>query len=120
MSAAEVFSEPDHGAILDAVRALLEGSLLIEVPDSGADLFAGGQLDSLGLVELLVLLEERFDVVIPPADLDVDSFRSVDAIAALVARLRAPSDVDRQDVPAGAGVATGRAGASVQPDGAGS
>jgi acyl carrier protein len=65
------------------VAAILADRLQIEIPDD-ADLFAAAALDSLGLVELLVALEEEFGIDIAAADLDLDRFRSVASIATFV------------------------------------
>ncbi|MCW1914446.1 phosphopantetheine-binding protein [Luteolibacter sp. GHJ8] len=49
-----------------------------------SDLFAAG-LDSMGIMQLLLAIEDRFGVAIDPADLSRDNFSSVAKIAALVA-----------------------------------
>lgn len=53
------------------------------------DLFATGGLSSLFAMELVVHLEKSFGVVIMGADLRLDNFRTVCAMAALVRRLQA-------------------------------
>jgi methoxymalonate biosynthesis acyl carrier protein len=53
------------------------------------DLFAEGGLSSLFAMELVVKLEQSFGVVIAGADLRLDNFRTIDAMAELVTRLRA-------------------------------
>ena len=55
----------------------------IRVSDE-TDLFAGAGLDSLGLVELLLGLEEEFGIDIEAADLELDRFRSIASIASFV------------------------------------
>jgi methoxymalonate biosynthesis acyl carrier protein len=52
------------------------------------DLFASGLVTSLFAMELVVHLEKSFDVVVAGADLQMDNFRTVDAMTALVLRLR--------------------------------
>ena len=49
-----------------------------------SDLFAAG-LDSMGIMQLLLAIEDRFGVVIDPADLSRDNFSTAEKIAALVA-----------------------------------
>ena len=44
-------------------------------------------ITSLDMVSLVAELEEEFDVLIPPVEIVTENFDSVDAIAALVARL---------------------------------
>ncbi|MFE4336463.1 acyl carrier protein [Streptomyces sp. NPDC056831] len=52
------------------------------------DLFASGGLSSMFAMELVVHLESTFDIVIAGPDLALDNFRTVDAMTALVLRLR--------------------------------
>ena len=61
----------------------------IEIPSAEVDLLESGLLDSLTFVELLVMVEEKFGVAVDLADLELDDFRSVRSIAALVHRERA-------------------------------
>ncbi len=63
-----------RGEILDSPEAL--------TPQS--DLFAAG-LDSMGIMQLLLAIEDRFGVVIDPADLSRENFSTAEKIAALVA-----------------------------------
>ena len=67
------------------LTTLFAEKLGIEVPSSEADLVANGLLDSLAIVELLVLLEQRFDTRIFLEDLDLNNFRSVNQIAQFLA-----------------------------------
>ncbi len=50
------------------------------------DLFEGGYVDSMGIVELLEFLRAQFDVEIPDGDLLSDDFSSVAGIARIVSR----------------------------------
>ena len=68
----------------DRVAAILNDRLKIERIADDTDLFAAAILDSLGLVELLVGLEEEFAISIAADDLDLDRFRSIAAISAFV------------------------------------
>jgi methoxymalonate biosynthesis acyl carrier protein len=52
------------------------------------DLFASGLVSSLFAMELVVHLEKTFSITIHGADLKRDNFRTVDAMTALVLRLR--------------------------------
>lgn len=47
-------------------------------------LFDSGVLDSFALPELVAALEQEFRVKIPDADLNADTFESVDKIAAYI------------------------------------
>ena len=53
-----------------------------------ANLFARGLLDSLAVHEVVGFLEDEFGVVFEDADLAVDKFASVDAMAAMVVEKR--------------------------------
>ena len=64
--------------VLDTAEAL--------TPES--NLFAAG-LDSMGIMQLLLAIEDRFGVVIDPADLSRDNFSTAGKIAALVAEKKA-------------------------------
>lgn len=68
----------------DRVAAILTDRLRIEGVTDSTDLFAAAAIDSLGLVELLVSLEEEFGISIDGDDLDLDRFRSIASIAAFV------------------------------------
>lgn len=70
------------------IHVLLNDRLHLDVPSHDTDLIDTGSLDSFTLVELLVNVEETFGVTIDLADFDVDDFRSVRSIAALVDRHR--------------------------------
>lgn len=70
------------------IAGLLDERLALDVPSPDTDLLDEGLLDSLGLVELLVHLEEEFGVTIGLEELDLESFRSVTTIAGFVRRLR--------------------------------
>lgn len=60
--------------ILDTAEAL--------TPQS--DLFAAG-LDSMGIMQLLLAIENRFGVAIDPAELSRENFSTAEKIAALIA-----------------------------------
>lgn len=53
-----------------------------------SDLFAAG-LDSMGIMQLLLAIEDRFGVAIDPADLSRDNFSTAEKIAGLVAQRKA-------------------------------
>jgi methoxymalonate biosynthesis acyl carrier protein len=66
------------------ITSLFTRDLNIEVPSPDTDLLETGRLDSVGMVELLVRLEERFGIRIPLENLEIDQFRSVATIAAFI------------------------------------
>lgn len=55
---------------------------------SRTDLFAVG-LDSMGIMQLLLAIEDKFGVAIDPADLSRENFSTGEKIAALVAEKQA-------------------------------
>lgn len=61
--------------------------IMVARPD--IDLLETGLVDSIGLVELILELEERFGVSLPMEDLEIDDFRSVYRIADLIVRFSA-------------------------------
>ena len=69
------------------VRSILKEKLQIELPDTTTDLLDNGSLDSLGFVELVYHIEERFGVTIDLASMDLDDFRTAESISAGIERL---------------------------------
>jgi acyl carrier protein len=67
------------------LAALFAEGLHIDVPAPDTDLFATARLDSLGVVELVLELERRFGIAIETDDLELDHFRSLNALADFVA-----------------------------------
>lgn len=60
--------------------------------DAETDLLSLGTISSLGAMRIVGFLEERHDVQVPPEDLTIDNFISVQAIGAYVERARAGGD----------------------------
>jgi methoxymalonate biosynthesis acyl carrier protein len=57
------------------------------------DLFSSGLVSSMFAMELVVYLEQNFQVAIVGADLKMDNFRTVERMTGLVLRLREASAV---------------------------
>ena len=74
-----------NGRVNEEVRAIFAEALNVVVPSDEIDLIEGGLLDSLALVELIVEIEHRFGMSIPFDTLDIDDFRTVQSIGAVVA-----------------------------------
>lgn len=70
------------------IRLLIQEKLLAEPGSANEDLVATGVVDSLTLIQLLVHLEERFDVSIPLSELEIDDIRSISSLARLIASRR--------------------------------
>jgi methoxymalonate biosynthesis acyl carrier protein len=75
------------------VRALFLEALNITVDSDSTDLIETGLIDSLVLVELLLHLEESFDIDVVIAELEIDDFRTVKSIARFVTRQRSGEGV---------------------------
>lgn len=56
--------------------------------DSNTPLFSGGIIDSFGLLELIVFLENTFAVTIDPGAHEMEEFDTVDKIVTLISRLQ--------------------------------
>jgi acyl carrier protein len=69
------------------IRSVLRDHLHVLVDSPETDLLENGSVDSIGLVELILQLEERFDVSLPMDALEIDDFRSIHTIADLITRL---------------------------------
>ena len=51
-------------------------------------LFSTGLIDSMTIVEIIVLVEECWDIQVDPSDLSMDNFDSIAAISGYVLRKR--------------------------------
>lgn len=77
----------DHSqAIEEFIVTEITGGLEAGSLAHDEDLLAADLIDSLGITELVGFLESKFGVVVADEDLTPDNFRSVDSIAAFVAR----------------------------------
>ena len=77
--------------LTEVVLAIFRDELSIEVPGPDVDVIETGLLDSLGLVTLVVSLEQSCGVEIPFETLDVDDFRTTRSIVQLVEARREES-----------------------------
>lgn len=57
------------------------------------DLFASGLVSSMFAMQLVVHLEESYDIAIIGPELKLDNFRTVQAMTGLVLRLRAAAEM---------------------------
>lgn len=60
---------------------LLESEETDELLASDEDLLSSGLLDSLSVMKLISFMEKNFGVVVPPADMVIENFVTVDAIS---------------------------------------
>lgn len=62
-------------------------TLTLETIKFDEDLIDSGVLDSLSLIQLMVALEEEFDIRIEPEDMDFEDYRSVRSMTEMISRL---------------------------------
>ena len=77
--------------VIPAIREFMATELLQrEGLDVGVDrpLIDEGYLTSLQTVELVMFLEDQFQIAIEPTEVDEENFHSLNTIAALVGRKR--------------------------------
>lgn len=77
--------ESDKARIREFVGRHLRGHDLRD----DEDVFASGFVNSMFAMQLVQFVEQAFGIGVENEDLEIDNFRSVDAIAALVERKRA-------------------------------
>lgn len=56
----------------------------------GLDLIQSGVIDSLGVLKLVAFLEDEYDLMIAPEELDADLYKSLESIGALIEGKAAP------------------------------
>jgi D-alanine--poly(phosphoribitol) ligase subunit 2 len=85
VSVVPAFEPPagDRGS-LSQLQAIFREVLNVAVPAPDTDLIETGLLDSLALVELLFEIEQRFGVDLALDDLDIENFRTLERLAAVV------------------------------------
>jgi acyl carrier protein len=80
-------SSTEHTQCLEATLLdVIRENLLPDLPadfDSTASLYDAG-LDSMGIMQMVLLLDERFACIIQPTDLTRTNFTSASSLAALI------------------------------------
>ena len=71
-------------AIIERLGAVFTRNFHIEVPSPDTDLLESGILDSFQFVELLLQLEQHFNLRIKIDDIDLEDLRTLARIARLV------------------------------------
>jgi acyl carrier protein len=74
----------DQTINVERLRALMLQHLHVEVPSADIDLLDSGLLDSLQLVDLLLLIEEHFGRRIPIEAIDLEDLRTLTRLAQLL------------------------------------
>ena len=81
----------ERNAALERLRTLFLQHLHLEVPSADTDLLETGLLDSLQLVDLLVLIEQEFGRRIALEAIELDDLRSLSRLAELVSTPAEPA-----------------------------
>src|SRR5690348_12458508 len=76
------------GSLQAELSDLFANMLHVHVPSPDTDLLATGRLDSVGMVELLLQLENHFGVRAEMDDLEIDHFGSIAATASVITARR--------------------------------
>jgi len=75
--------------ISEEVNAIIEDLFMEDVSDMmDEDLFDAGVLDSMGVVELVLALEEKFGIKVPVSEMGRDDWNTANKIVAGVEELR--------------------------------
>jgi methoxymalonate biosynthesis acyl carrier protein len=74
----------EYNRIQAEIAGLLAEKLNVEVPSEETDLFESGILDSQKFVELLLHIEQTFGTHIDIEDFEMENFRSIRRVAALI------------------------------------
>ena len=74
--------------VREQLYAFIDKDLAIETVDIGGDdlLFSTGIVDSFALISLMMFIETEFGFRIPPGDVNLANFDSVDRMVAFVDR----------------------------------
>ena len=78
---------PHTSPLMSGISAALRDRLMVIVTSPDVDLFETGLVDSIGLVELILELEERFGISLPMDNLEIDDLRTVRRMADLILRV---------------------------------
>lgn len=81
--AANMAAEPIQRSLTAFIKQKAKVPLTLDT-----DLFGSGLVSSLLALELLMYIEQAFNVSVGGGDLTLDNFRTVDAMTALVLRLK--------------------------------
>jgi methoxymalonate biosynthesis acyl carrier protein len=74
----------------DRARTFLQQMIRVDRLRDDDDIFALGFVNSLFAMQLIAWIEQEFALAVGDADLDINNFKSVNAITAFVGRKRAP------------------------------
>jgi methoxymalonate biosynthesis acyl carrier protein len=90
MTAEQTVTRITAGTVEQALLSFLAERGKATAPDQ--DLFKSGLVSSMFAMQLVVHLEESYDIAIVGPELKLDNFRTVQAMTSLVLRLREGAD----------------------------
>lgn len=93
MTSEQTMAPLTAAAIEEALLSFLEERIKTTVA-TDQDLFKSGLVSSMFAMQLVVHLEERYDIAVIGPDLTLDNFRTVQAMTSLVLRLRDANAAD--------------------------
>ncbi|MCH8567112.1 MAG: phosphopantetheine-binding protein [Balneolales bacterium] len=81
-------------SIYPKIKSLICSTLAIQSVSVDDDLLDSGVLDSMSLIQLMLALEEYFEIIIPPEELNVEDYRTIKTISEMIERLTLPASLD--------------------------
>ena len=79
--------------VIDNVKSFMRRYLKKDDLREDDNIFDQGLVNSLFLIQLVSFLEEKFDIVIPNDDLDMDNFKDINSIVSLIKSRMQKEDV---------------------------
>ena len=76
----------ERSAIKETVRDFISNSVKIAGVNDDENLFETGIVNSLFAVQLMTFIEKTFAIEVGPEDLDIENFKSLNAMMAFVLR----------------------------------
>ncbi len=90
----------DTRSVQNRLTTLFSEVMHVEVPSVETDLFSTGILDSQRFVELLLHIEKYFNTPIDIDDFEIENFRCIEKIAALILQRQNQAGVALSAIPA--------------------
>lgn len=79
-----------NAEIKRAIRQFLAGTFKNYELEDNEDIFALGFVNSLFAMQLVLFVEKNFNITVANEDLELDNFRTIEALTNLVARKQQP------------------------------
>jgi methoxymalonate biosynthesis acyl carrier protein len=73
-----------NGSVKASIREFISKSINIDGIDDNEDLFDSGIVNSLFSIQLVTFVEKEFDITVTVDDLDIENFKSVNALYSFV------------------------------------